>query len=561
MAGGLLNLVSEGQNNVILNGNPTKTFFNVKYNKYTNFGLQKFRLDFDGSRELRLSEESTFQFSVKRYADLLMDTYLVISLPNIWSPIYQPNDNNGCTWAPYDFKWIENIGTNIIREISITCGNTTIAKYTGDYLEAMVQRDFSASKKQLFDEMTGNVNELNDPANAFNRNNSYPSAFYVNPSENTLGAQPSINGRNLYIPINTWFTLDNRCAFPLVSLQYNEMLITVTLRPIQQLFQVRDVFDYQNNYPYVQPDFNQDRFQFYRFLQTPPAIDLSRESYVNQNTSWNADIHLLSTYCFLSDTEAQLFASKEQQYLIKDVFRYEFANVSGTKRVRLQSSNGMVSSWMMYLQRNDVNLRNEWSNYSNWPYSSPPINVSLAPKTYEGSNIICSDLSINRNNLGPGLNPNGYNTGYFISGPLNVENQKEILQTLAILLNGEYRENTQSSGVYNYVEKYVRTNGNAKDGLYCYNFCLHTDPLEYQPSGAINMSKFKTIEIEVTTITPLVDGNSSDFQILCDAEGNPIGVNKQNWRLYEYNFNMVVLEERYNILTFVGGNCALMYAR
>ena len=28
--------------------------------------------------------------------------------------------------------------------------------------------------------MTGNIKELNDPANAFNRNNNYPNAFYPN---------------------------------------------------------------------------------------------------------------------------------------------------------------------------------------------------------------------------------------------------------------------------------------------------------------------------------------------------------------------------------------------
>tara|TARA_B110000483_G_scaffold242317_1_gene327822 strand:+ start:2433 stop:4154 length:1722 start_codon:yes stop_codon:yes gene_type:complete len=573
MAGGLLNLVSEGQNNVILNGNPTKTFFTVKYSKYTNFGLQKFRLDYDGLRELRLSEDSTFKFKMKRYGDLLMDTYLVLNLPNIWSPIYQPNNSNGCTWGAYDFKWVENLGTTLIKEITITCGNTTIATYHGDYLEAMMQRDFTSDKKNLFNTMTGNVPELNDPGNAFNRNNSYPSAFYT---DNPLGAQPSIDGRTIYIPINTWFTMNSKCAFPLVSLQYNELEISVTMRPIQQIFQVRDVFDYENNYPYIQPDFNQERFQFYRFLQTPPAVDLSRENYINQTTSWNADIHLISTYGFLSEEESQLFAAKEQIYLIKELHRYEFNNVSGTKRLRLQSSSGMVASWMMYLQRNDINLRNEWSNYTNWPYSCPPINVERAEKSLDDyisdcSNVVSlfptydtarfDDKIKTPTAVGPGLNPNGINTGYFITGDLNVENQKEILQTMGILLNGEYRENTLPSGVYNYVEKYVRTNGFAKDGLYCYNFCLNTDPFEYQPSGAINMSKFKTIEIEVATILPLVDSVNSDFQILCDPEGNPIGVNKQNWRLYEYNYNMVVMEERYNILSFIGGNCGLMYAR
>ena len=47
MPGGLLNLVSLGNQNIILNGNPSKTMFKCKYAKYTNFGLQKFRIDFD----------------------------------------------------------------------------------------------------------------------------------------------------------------------------------------------------------------------------------------------------------------------------------------------------------------------------------------------------------------------------------------------------------------------------------------------------------------------------------------------------------------------------------
>ena len=74
MAGGLMNLVATGQQNVILNGNPSKTFFKCVYSKYTNFGLQKFRIDFEGQRNMRLSEESKFSFKIPRYADLLMDT-------------------------------------------------------------------------------------------------------------------------------------------------------------------------------------------------------------------------------------------------------------------------------------------------------------------------------------------------------------------------------------------------------------------------------------------------------------------------------------------------------
>ena len=94
MAGGLLNIVSVGNNNVFLTGNPTKTFFNVTYSKYTNFGLQKFRIDYNGQRELRLNEPSTFSFKMPRYAELLMDTYIVLTLPDIYSPIHNPIFNN-----------------------------------------------------------------------------------------------------------------------------------------------------------------------------------------------------------------------------------------------------------------------------------------------------------------------------------------------------------------------------------------------------------------------------------------------------------------------------------
>jgi hypothetical protein len=272
MAGGLLNIISVGTNNLFLTGNPTKTFFKVKYSKYTNFGLQKFRVDYDGQRELRLNEPSHFTFKIPRHADLLMDTYLVVNLPDIWSPIMNPNPSTNNKWSAYDFKWIRNLGIQMISEITITCGAALIQRYSGQYLSAMVERDFPKEKKDLFYKMTGNEIELNDPANAFGRVNTYPSSFFTGTitglNGNPQGSEPSIRGRQLLIPINTWFTLDSRCAFPLVALQYNELQINVTLRPINELFQIRDVMDSDNNYPYIAPNFNQYYMQFYRFLQS-----------------------------------------------------------------------------------------------------------------------------------------------------------------------------------------------------------------------------------------------------------------------------------------------------
>ena len=570
MTGGLLNIVSYGNQNVILNSNPKKSFFKTTYAKYTNFGLQKFRIDFNGLRNLRMSEESRFTFTVPRYAELIMDTYLVVTLPTIWSPIYPPI---GCSdaWRPYEFRWIENLGTQMIKEITFSVGGQILQRMTGKYLLAQVQRDLNGTKRFLYDTMSGNIPEFTDPANFSGRRGTYPNVYY---NTSQQGPEPSIRGRKLYIPLNAWFCNNSRTAFPLVALQYNELQIDVVMRPVRELFVTRDI-----NYmppqttgpltpaqvaqaPFIQPNFNEPEYQFYRFLQPPPAVDISTtDVYLDKRTDWNADVHLLSTYCFLSAEESRVFASQEQKYLLKSAYEWDFKNVTGSHRVELQNTAGMVATWMFMFQRSDINLRNQWSNYTNWPYTNMiPDDVTPAPATGTFINP-CDIITQTLPTIGPGLEPSGTPSGLFITQDYNVENQRGILQQLGILLNGSYRENRLEAGVYNYVEKYIRTSGSAPFGLYIYNFGLNADNDTYQPSGAINMSKFSTIELEFTTYVPPLDP-SANFYTICDPEtGIPVGVNKPQWRIYDYNYDLTVLEERYNVLTFIGGNCALMYAR
>lgn len=526
MPGGLMNLAAYGQQNVILNGNPSKTFFKTTYAQYTNFGLQKFRVDYAGLKTLRLTEESTFVFKIPRYADMLMDTYISLNLPHIWSPIYSATDVADS--VPYEFKWIDNIGAKMISRITITCGNQTLQEFSGDYFLAMVQRDYNSEKKELFDRMTGNVADLNNPAHGTGRSLSvYPNAQYT---DSVAGAEPSIRGRTLYIPLNAWFSLKSQMAFPLTSLQYNELHITITFRPIRELFSIIDVQDSANVYPRVAPNLNQTYMQFYRFLQSPPSdiIDETDTVWLDKRVLWDTDIHLNCTYCFLSKDEAKLFALQEQKYLFKQVVETKLHNLTGSSKTDIKSL-GMVADYLFYFQRSDVKDRNEWSNYTNWPY-----------------NLIPQDIVIDANS--------NYTTGV-----QNVQNVRSILVSMGLLLDGVYRENVQPVGVFNLVEKFIRTSGNAPDGLYCYNFCLNSNSQELQPSGAINMSRFNQVELEFLTILPPLD-NTVQTTAFCDSTGTIIGINKPVWRTYNYNFDCTIFEERFNMITFVGGNCGLMYA-
>lgn len=565
MPGGLLNLIAYGNQNVILNGNPTKTMFKTTYAKYTNFGLQKFRIDFDGSRNLRMTEPSTFTFKMPRYADLIMDTYLVTTLPTIWSPIYPPQcpnpyNNGDGMWRPYEFKWIENLGTQMIKSVNFRVGGQIIQKVTGQYLINLVERDFTYTKKQLYYAMTGNVSELNDPANAGTRRNVYPNAYY-NPSQ--AGSEPSIRARKIYTPMNMWFTMAAKMAFPLASLQYNEFYIDIEIRPVNELFVVRDILS--KDMCYVKSNQTFPEFLFSRFLQPPPNPELDYEN-SDKRVNWSADIHLISTYAFLSEDEVKLFAANQQQYLIKQIYEYTFQNVTGTTRIALDSL-GLIISWMWYFQRSDVNLRNQWSNYTNWPYNYLPFDL-ICPPNYEtdptgvlGYKYNC-DTSKEIQVAYPATDPSGYtDTNILITGTYNPANQRSIMITWGLLLDGKYRENTLDAGILQYLEKYAKSDGFASDNVYCYNFSLHTSPYDFQPSGAINLSKFKNIEFEISTYQPPMDPSVQVFVICDPVTHNIIGVNNPSWCIYDYNYDLTVFEERYNILTFTSGNVDLMYAR
>jgi hypothetical protein len=576
MPGGLLNIIAYGNQNIILNGNPTKTFFKATYAKYTNFGIQKFRTDYNGSRSLNLNESSTFTFKIERQAELLMDTYLVFTLPDIYSTILPPEEV-GDIWKPYHFRWIHNIGTSIIEEVTFRIGGQVIQRFSGEYLKSVVERDYDEAKKKMFYDMTGNVKELNMPEYYEMRNNNYPNVYYNN---DIAGPEPSIRGRKIYVPLPFWFSNSSKVAFPLVCLQYNDAEIEVTLRPIREIFTINDIRNSRDEYTdpanieselynKTQPNFSLEKHQMYRFLQPPPTVEIQQEDYSNTRNDWDFDLHLISNYAFLTAEESRTFAMHEQKYLIKDVKEDIYKDIFGSQRVKLET-NAMVSNWMWFFRRSDVNTRNDWSNYTNWPGIRIPYDVIIAPED-GGFNWTSVDGSTGgiTTTFGPGKNifessdDSGETsteilTNHRITQTFTVENVKYIMTKCAILLDGKYRENELDSGVFNYIEKFRCSNGYTDQGIYNYNFCLNTSRTDLQPSGAINLSKFKNIEIEFTTIVPNTDPDA-EFTVYCDDEGGIISTVSDD--LYMYTYELHIFEERYNILRFMGGNAGLLFAR
>ena len=80
-----------------------------------------------------------------------------------------------------------------------------------------------------------------------------------------------------------------------------------------------------------------------------------------------------------------------------------------------------------------------------------------------------------------------------------------------------------------------------------------------QPTGAMNTNKFSKIELEIATMTPPLN-DSKNYQTLCAEDGTPIGTTVQNNNTFKYNYDIVFMEERYNIVEFIGGNVGLAFS-
>lgn len=433
----------------------------------------------------------------------------------------------------------------MIREIEIYSGGVSLSRYSGEYLSCLKERDYSGSKKKLWNKMVGNVPELISPENCNGRVNVYPHAQYLDQT----GVEPSIRGRKLYIPMDSFFCDSSKLALPLVALQYQELSIRITFKPITHLYTINNVnaVEYSDGISYrCAPNPNIPEHQMWRFLQPPADFAASPTLYNQTRNDWNTDIHLISTYIFLGKEEQRVMAQINHKILMKQIYTYTFLGKAGSQIVDIESKD-LVANYTWRFRRSDAFERNEWNNYTNWAY-----NGIQPQKNKELTNDIISQA-------GDYVNANTH----FITGSLGTysKNVKNILIDLGIVMEGVYRENVFDSGVYDYVEKYNKTGNNTKDGLYFYSFATDGNRKNYQPTGAMNVNRFKKISFEFNTITPPIDPDGSSSEYICDLSGNAIGFRKNISKLNTYNYDLVIFEERYNVIMIQSGRIGLLHAR
>lgn len=153
MAGGLMQLVAYGSQDLYLTGNPQITFFKSIYRRYTNFSMEYIPQYFRVLPTFSPTQVNTLTVKIDRNADLIHDCYVVVDLPSI----YSTEDEK--------FQWIENVGQNIIQSAEITVNGVQLDIQYSQWMNVWAQLTIDRSKRRSYDEITGNIWQCSSPRN------------------------------------------------------------------------------------------------------------------------------------------------------------------------------------------------------------------------------------------------------------------------------------------------------------------------------------------------------------------------------------------------------------
>ena len=221
MAGGLMQLVAYGAQDVFLTGTPEITFWKVSYRRHTNFAMESIEQTFSGQADFGRRVTCT----ISRNGDLCYRTYLQVTLPEINQSMKTANTDG--VYA----RWLDFIGEQLIAQVEVEIGGQRIDRQYGDWMHIWNQLTMTAEQQRGYFQMIGNTTQLTyitDPSFA---NVSGPCSAAGGPSQ-VCAPRNALPETTLYIPLLFWFCRNPGLALPLIALQYHEVKINIDFRPI-----------------------------------------------------------------------------------------------------------------------------------------------------------------------------------------------------------------------------------------------------------------------------------------------------------------------------------------
>jgi hypothetical protein len=499
--GGLVALVAYGAQNVILSGNPDMTYFYKTFRKYTHFSLENVSKLMDGPTDYPFDTTVQLRTRVDRVGDLVSDMYFSFDLPAIYSKYRAIDPVNGPA-TQTQFQWVRYIGAAAIQSVYITCGPNKVQEFTGEYLMSKALIDYSADKFQKWQQLVGDVPELNDPANGLYGNptatrGEYPTVYNDNTTI-TQANTPSIPPTTIYVPLPFWFTEEGQ-ALPLVGLQYYTVDVTVNLTPSQQLYTVMDAsgFRMASGFKVSSPLTTVQR-NVPEYIAANDSSTQIRNFFTDINTiapplnTWSCRPTLHTTYVFLPEKEQKIFATTPLIYLTRQITLVAFPEIISNQLLLLDIHNPITRILLLPRRSDSLIYRNNASNFTNW------WNWPSRPKI--PTNVPSNSSFVEMENATGLLVPNG---------------QMDIISALRILANGNEVQEFKPTNFFTNINAWKYLDGGANRKIPVYSFELHSP--SSQPSGSINSSAIRKFQIDLQ-VYPLPTNSTYIYSINCYVE-------------------------------------------
>lgn len=464
MAGGLLELVAHGVQDIYLIGNPQITFFKVVYKRHTNFSMESIQATFDGNIDFGQKVSAL----LPRNGDLAHTIILEVDLPQIES------DDTTAT-GTYDISYVNSLGHALIRYVEIEIGGNLIDRQYGQWMEIWTQLSSDEAKQNGYREMLSRY------------------------TGSEISNYRNVSGPiTVYIPLQFWFCRNIGLALPLVALQYHDVRINIQFEELNKLWTYGE-----NNYytasmssgtvtktsgnDFVATDLIRKNIYWADGTTTSTSggtissgttiTGLSgdksiQEMYIGSSNGLLQDVSIIDArlfidYIFLDTYERKKFAQMKHRYLIEQV-QYNGKDSFNADQVSKKfplSFNLPVKSiyWVSQLDR--VNRANEWFNFSH---------------TVDKSSTKDDPLT------------------------------KAVLQ-----LNGTERFTERNAKYFRLIQpfqKHSRVPITSDGGyIYMYSFCLQ--PEKHQPSGSCNFSKIDSADLNLTFTSGLKTGTITVYAL------------------------------------------------
>ena len=519
MAGGLMQLVAYGAQDVYLTGNPQITFWKVSYKRHTNFAMESIEQTFNGQADFGRRVTCT----ISRNGDLAYRTYLQVTLPEINKSMKGTNQHG--VYA----RWLDFPGEQLISQVEVEIGGQRIDRQYGDWMHIWNNLTLPVDQQPGYYAMVGNTTELTfitDPSF-----NAIDGPCQANAPRQVCAPRNALPETTLYVPFQFWYCRNPGLALPLIALQYHEVKINLDIRPIDEcLWAVGSLHC--------------------------PSSNLAEGGRVN--TAYNQSLvaaSLYVDYVFLDTDERRRMAQNPHEYLIEQLqFTGDESVGSSSNKIKLNFNHPVKE--LIWVVQPDQNvdycsslecgqllykvLGAQPFNYTDAVDALPnaihafggPDSVAQTTGSFiDGSGLFqeagAMDVTGNywwqesANNpydqahLGyPGPTPPPESAvsdaGTFVltqtSLPLHCWGQNPVV-TAKLQLNGQDRFSEREGTYFDLVQPYQHHTRTPDTGINVYSFALR--PEEHQPSGSCNFSRIDNATLQLVLSNATVEGTKT----------------------------------------------------